>query len=286
MDWHRLFGLLLIDLFTDSPFVVELEKDLSIKQQFLDVVILRKRPGRFEGRLPDGLDDLAAHNLISFKSHQEALDDWALKELTGHYVNYRKSLCGQKDPLLPESEFRLYAVCSRFPHNLAQQAPWEEVQAGVYRCRRGTDAIKVVVARELPQTEHNAPLHLFSAAAERVAFGARHYRQRSQETSTLLNRLFEGYQREGVTMPYTMEQFRRDYVKEHWPDLTTEERQEAMRLLRPEQRREVIESLTPEERLQTLSLDEIEAYLRQQKAAGSSPSEESGGRKPRKKPKR
>ncbi len=125
MDWHRLFGLLLTDFFTGSPFIVELEKDLSIKQQYLDVVILRKRKGRFTERLPDGLDDLADHNLITFKSHQEALDDWALKELTGHYVNYRKQFSSGGEPLLPESAFRMYAVCSRFPHNLAQSVPWE-----------------------------------------------------------------------------------------------------------------------------------------------------------------
>src|SRR5438094_6478259 len=108
MDYHRLFGLLLTDFFTGSPFVVELEKDLSIKQQFLDVVIIRKRKGRFSERLPDGLADLADHNLITFKSHQEALDDWALKELTGHYVNYRKQVSPAEEPLLPETSFRLY----------------------------------------------------------------------------------------------------------------------------------------------------------------------------------
>ena len=27
-DWHRLFGLLLTDFFTDTPFVVEVERDL------------------------------------------------------------------------------------------------------------------------------------------------------------------------------------------------------------------------------------------------------------------
>ena len=57
LNWHRLFGLFLIDYFTDSPYVVELEKDLSIKQQFLDVVVLRKGPGGFQGQLPDGLDN-------------------------------------------------------------------------------------------------------------------------------------------------------------------------------------------------------------------------------------
>src|SRR3984893_11005267 len=118
MNWHRLFGLLLTDFFAGSPFVVELEKDLSLKKQLLDGVILRKGHGRFTGRLPDGLDNLATHNLITFKSHQEALDDWALKELTAHYVNYRKQVSPSLDTLLPEAEFRLDAGCSRFPHNL------------------------------------------------------------------------------------------------------------------------------------------------------------------------
>ena len=30
MDWHRLFGLLLTDFFTGSPFTVEVESDLSV----------------------------------------------------------------------------------------------------------------------------------------------------------------------------------------------------------------------------------------------------------------
>src|SRR5262249_18319617 len=140
MDWHRLFGLILTDFFTGSPFVVELEKDLSLKKQLLDVIILRKHPGTFAEPLPDGLEDLAAHNLITFKSHQEALDDWALKELTGHYVNYRKQVSPSLQRLLPEEEFRLYAVCARFPHNLAGQAAWRGVPPGIGRYSRGSVA--------------------------------------------------------------------------------------------------------------------------------------------------
>ena len=30
-DWHRLFGLLLTDFFSGSPFVVEVERDLSVR---------------------------------------------------------------------------------------------------------------------------------------------------------------------------------------------------------------------------------------------------------------
>ncbi len=82
-DWHRLFGLLLTDFFTGSPFVVEVERDLSVQQQLLDVVIVRRGRGRFAGRLPDGLEGLRPHNLMTFKSHHEALDGWAMKELVG-----------------------------------------------------------------------------------------------------------------------------------------------------------------------------------------------------------
>ena len=111
-DWHRLFGLLLTDFFTDSPFTVEIEPDLSKQQQFLDVLILRRKRGQFAERLPDGLDELAEHNLITFKSHREALDAWAMKELIGHYIAYRKFVSKKPSKLLTEERFRLYAVCA------------------------------------------------------------------------------------------------------------------------------------------------------------------------------
>src|SRR5207302_5352463 len=89
-EWHRLFGLLLTDFFSDSPFTVEVERDLSVQHQLLDVVIVRRGRGRFAGRLPDGLEGLRPHNLMTFKSHHEALDSWAVKELVGADVAYRK----------------------------------------------------------------------------------------------------------------------------------------------------------------------------------------------------
>src|SRR5438094_7211980 len=182
-DWHRLFGLLLTDFFSGSPFVVEVERDLSVQQQLLDVVILRRGAGRFTGRLPDGLEGLRSHNLMTFKSHHEALDSWAMKELVGADVAYRKLVSPSPSELLPEDQFGLYAVAARFPHNLSSQVPWQRRQPGVYDCRWGTDTIRVVVAGELPREPHNAPLHLFSAAPELVAFGSGAYRRRSGQNS-------------------------------------------------------------------------------------------------------
>jgi hypothetical protein len=190
----------------------------------LDVVILRREEGIFRERLPDGLENLARHNLLTFKSFQEALDDRALKELTGHYVNYRKQVSPTTEELLPEEEFRLFAICARYPHNLAGQVIWTPVQTGVYDCRRGTDVIRVVVLGQLPQTENNAPLHLFSASQDQVRYGVTHYRQHSTETSTLLYRLLEQYQREGLNMPYTMKDFLKEFTLEHLNDLTPEQR--------------------------------------------------------------
>jgi hypothetical protein len=271
-DWHRLFGLLLKDFFSDSPFIVEVERDLSEQQQFLDVVILRRGRGRFRGRLPDGLGGLAAHNLITFKSHRESLDGWAMKELIGHYVAYRKLVSPSAD-LLPEDHFRLYAVSARFPHNLSGQAPWRHRQRGVYDCRWGTDEVRIIVAGELPREAHNAPLHLFSASPELVNFAGGNYNRHSQKTSGLLGQLFESFRREGYVMAYTMEDFTRDFMKKHYPELTAEEqrelleqlpvkrRRQLLKLLPTEERREVIDSLPPEERLAGLSAEQIRRYL-------------------------
>ena len=274
-DWHRLFGLLLTDFFSGSPFRVEVEPDLSQQQQFLDVVIVRRGRGRFSGRLPDGLTELGEHNLVTFKSHHEALSAWVMKELAGHSVAYRKLVSPSPTDLLPEEQFRLYAVCARFPHNLAQQVPWQKQQGGVYHCQWATDTMTVIVTGELPREEHNAPLHLFSASPELVNFARGAYRQRSPLTSGVLGQLLEGFQREGFAMSYTMHDFLRDYIKEHFPQLTPQEQQEMFRALPPEKQQEIFRALPPEkqqemfralppeQRMAGLSAEQIRQYLEQ-----------------------
>src|SRR5439155_4156578 len=147
--------------------------------------------------------------------------------------------------LLPPDRFRLYAVAARFPHNLAGQVPWQQRQAGVYDCHWGLDAVRVIVAGQLPRAAHNAPLHLFSASPELVGFGQVAYRRRSEETSLLLGQLFERLRGEGFAMSFTMEDFKRQYVKEHFAKLTPEEQQEVLQALPPEKR---VAGLPPETR--------------------------------------
>ncbi len=79
-------------------------------------------------------------------------------------------------------------------------------------------------------------------------------------------------------MSFTMEDFNRQYVKEHFSRLTPEERREALESLPPEERRQVLQSLPPEERLEGLSEEQIRQYLNQLRASqGAAP------RKPRRK---
>src|SRR5438067_363583 len=174
--WHRLFGLSLVDFFRGMPVRVELEKDLSLKQQLLDVILIRKEAAPLPCRLPDGFEELAAHNLVSFKSYQEALDGWALNELIGHYVNYRKQVSPSMQDLLPEADFCLFAVCVRFPQGLARQVALAPLRQGVYEVRHFTGLLRLVVVHELAQQEHNALLHLFSARTDLLRYGAGHYR--------------------------------------------------------------------------------------------------------------
>jgi Mg/Co/Ni transporter MgtE len=64
-----------------------------------------------------------------------------------------------------------------------------------------------------------------------------------------LTQLFEGLQKEGLAVAYTMEDFRRQFIKEHFADLTPAERREILASLPPAEREEVLQALPPEERL-------------------------------------
>jgi hypothetical protein len=89
-DRHRLFGLLRTDFFSGSPFVVEVERDRSVPQQFLDVTSVRRGP--FVGRLHAGLEGLRPHHLLSFQSHHEALDFWPHRRTQLFLISDKKEL--------------------------------------------------------------------------------------------------------------------------------------------------------------------------------------------------
>ncbi|QEP42897.1 hypothetical protein D5085_07025 [Ectothiorhodospiraceae bacterium BW-2] len=80
--WHRIFGLLLSDLLQRQLRLdceVQLEPDMSLQQQFLDVLIIHRSPlSPHESKLPDGLSLNHSYSLLSYKSHREPLTLWTL----------------------------------------------------------------------------------------------------------------------------------------------------------------------------------------------------------------
>jgi hypothetical protein len=125
----------------------------------------------------------------------------------------RKQVSPSMQELLPESDFRLFAVTVRYPQALARQTTLTQVQPGVYEVRHFTGVIRVVVIRELPQEEHDALLHLFSARTNLLQYGATHYRLHSEETSTLLLQLFRRYHLEAKLMPDALGQFAEETIE-------------------------------------------------------------------------
>jgi hypothetical protein len=251
-QWHRLFGIALTDLFSDTPYRVELEKDLALRSQLLDVVVVAQtepvpadRAAADLSDLPDGLEDLRVHNLVTFKSRHEKLDGWALDELVGHYVNYRK-LVSPKGHLLPEPEFGLYAVAvGVVPELVAQWQPAPTGRPGIFDIPWRTRHIRIVVLGEVEAHARNAAWELLHPDLDRLRHGVKHYRFRRPSARGLLYRLFWSHVLEDPIMPYTMEDFLRETA-----DLLARDPN-------PTLRQAILDRIPPEERLQGLSPDEV-----------------------------
>jgi hypothetical protein len=221
------------------------------------VVLIRKGTEPVNRPLPDGFEELAAHNLVTFKSHQEAMDPWALWELVGHFVNYRKQSSPSLDTLLPEADYRLFAVSTRYPDNLARRVALREVRAGVYDLEGFGLRVRLIVLNQLPPAEQNAMLMLFSNRLESVRYGRDHYRSHSPDTSTLLLKLFNLYE-EDPEMVDKLKEFVRQTREELFQNMTAEERRKVVQSLPADER---LKGLPAEERLKGLSAEEVARAL-------------------------
>jgi len=101
-----------------------------------------------------------------------------------------------------------------------------------------------------------------------VKYGAASYRWNSP-VSSIINKLFKKYQKEGMAiMPYTIEDYQREVKEEVLKSLTKEDMdhllkelppEDLLRVLKPE---DLLRVLKPEDLLRVLKPEEIEEYLR------------------------
>jgi hypothetical protein len=247
-QWHRLFGLILEDQFYGSPYRVEVEVDLARQAQFLDVVVVEQekdQPWPEADMLPDGLEGLKPHNLITFKSYHESFTDWTVKELIGHYVNYRKQI-SPVNKLIPQQHFGLYAISNHYPKNLAHFLITTNL-AGVYQLNWGSDVVRLIVLSQIGPEPKNDLWRLFSHQREQVELACQRYHPHDQNRGTVvIQRLIEAYKLEYPDMAYTFEQFTKEFVADHLNLLSSDE---------------VLKRYSPDERLKDLSPDEIADHL-------------------------
>ncbi len=253
IDWHQVFGMTLTDFFSDTAYTVELEKDLSLKKQLLDVVIIEKKEGKLPDELPDGFENMAEHNLVSYKSLHEPFDDWAADELVGHFVNYRKQVSPSLNSLLPKENFRLYAVCTRFPQKLEKEAALTRMGDGVYDLRWGIRNIRLIVTSGISEEKRNAVWLMFSAIRERAKYGFSNYRGKLHEMNAAMSRLLKQYKMEGIIeMGYTIEDFRKGIMVEEALDYMTPD--DVFKKFSPD---DLLQKIPAQERLKGLSAEEV-----------------------------
>ena len=272
IDWHRAFGIAIKRLISEHGYSVHMEMEVSQQKQLLDLIIIRQeqvKPIQTE-QLCDGFDNLAKYNLISYKSLHESFNDFAVEELYGYYISYRK-LTEQKARKLPKTDYRLYGIATKKPEKLLRTVRHKQIQPGVYDLLTGLKPIRLVVLNTLEQKQSNAILNLFSDRREQFTYGYRHIDQQKFNTrdTPVVNKIIELYKLEGVTMPYTEEQFLEDYKRSLFNRMTPQER---IKGLKPEEilgsfkREEILgnfkpqerlEGLRPQERLEGLKLDEL-----------------------------
>ncbi len=263
IPWHRLFGMILDDFCADTRYKVVVEKDLSRRRQFLDVVVVKLPKGAaLRDELedpPDGLDDLGAHNLITFKSFRESLTAWAMDELLGHFVNYRKQWQWDKGELIPLAAFRLIAVTARFPEDLASRVQFVRRVEGVYNVVWGSQRVRVVVLNQVRAVPRNALWGLFSGKADRIWQGRLAYRWKRPHTSTIIKYLYENYEAEGVEMPFTREDFHRIVLDD------------AVKMFPPS---EILSKFSPEEVRRSITVEQIRRWFPLEELLKGVPAEE------------
>ncbi len=158
---------------------------------------------------------------------------------------------------------RVFAVSTRRPRwlNPTEESWQEELKPGVYELGGFGLRIRLIIPREVELIPRNALWHMLSGVEERIEYGLKHCQLKDRELFGMFeNQLERSYTKEGIIMPITVDDFRRDYRQQLLSEATPEEvsaniTPEQLAGLNPEQR---VAGLKPEERLAGLGLSEEE----------------------------
>ncbi len=275
--WHRLLGRLFEELLTPAGVSVFTEFPVMAGSPEADILLLRKRQGRWTPEqaefLPDGIrDSKASHILIEFKYTESVTED-TFRQTTGYEFFYRVSRN------LKPRDVRFFVMSSKTPQGklLKRFGYTLSEKKGVYLSDNPVlQPFPLLCLNELTDEPHNAFVKCFASrkkektaafgALARAGFGT----LRSQVQWLMQGLLRYWFSEKGEHME--TRELTPDKVMEMgkmWADLIlsglpAEERlrglgpEEVLSRYKPEER---LRGLGPEERLRGLTEEEIKNYL-------------------------
>lgn len=211
IHWHRFFKVGLRQLFSGSCFEVIDEFDLSDQVQRVDFAIIRRNDSNLPfpdvESLPDGLQRLRDHNLVTYKSMNEGFDRFALNEFIGHAVAYSKLQANDEWRNFSD-ELGLIVVSTRQPTtDVIKKLLISTDKEDLYQIDCiGWDVTCVVINRA-PETDRNWLWELLHGDRSRWKSGS---------ISAILEKITNKLKRMGIQDP-EIEQFETEVI-ESWLD--------------------------------------------------------------------
>ncbi len=196
IPWHRFLKIGLRQLLKGTCYDVVDEFDISNQAQRVDFVIIRKSdedlPEPDRRKMPDGLRELADHNLVSYKSMNEPFDHYALNELIAHTVAYSK-LKAESDWRKFSDTLGLIAISTRKPSTSVVAKLWHETDnQAVYEIDFSGWLVKLIVINRANEKPQNWLWHLLHGDRSRWQKGS---------VSAILKKLEQQFKEMGILDP-------------------------------------------------------------------------------------
>lgn len=274
-DWHQFFGMVFAHQTVHLPYTLEVDYNVDRTEQLIDILLRKDDPNAPQPVLPDGMENLRIHNLLTFKSFQETLDLFTVRELLLYGLLYQKMQAPKGHDILPDDEIGLYAVSTRYPRDLFKTQRLEIIPAagvsGVYDVWYGPSYLRLIVIQELELESRNADFFLFSSREDQVKYGQENHNLKLPQFQFLVGKLLTRFNSTGGLMPKLKIPTMEEVVHEIFHDPTLDKTglvnqiPDDLRLqglpvtkrLEGLSEAELLNHVSPEKRLEGLSAEEI-----------------------------
>ncbi len=221
-DWHQLFGVVIAHQTVNLPYTLEVDYNVDRTEQRIDILLRKDDPNAPQPILPDGFENLRIHNLFSFKSFQETLDLFTIRELLLYGLLYQKMQAPKGQTIVPDDDVSLYAVSTRYPRDLFKTPRLDIVPAtgvsGVYDVWYGPSYLRLIVIQELALEARNANFFLFSSREDQVQYAQSNHRLTLPQYQYFVTKLMARFNPTGGVMPKLAIPTKAEMVREVFND--------------------------------------------------------------------